>query len=113
MFIRSFLFALFLIPLGLLAENMPLSEVKPGMRGIWKTVVSGTEIKEFRIEVIDVLDDFMAPGVPTIFCEALDADQIRIGGVAGMSGSPVYMDGKLVGAYALGFPFSKDQALIG
>ena len=113
MFIRSFLFALFLIPLGLLAENMPLSEVKPGMRGIWKTVVSGTEIKEFRIEVIDVLDNFMAPGVPTIFCEALDADQIRIGGVAGMSGSPVYMDGKLVGAYALGFPFSKDQALIG
>ena len=113
MFIRSFLFALFILPFGLTAEDMPVSSIKPGMQGIWKTVVSGTEIKEFRLEVLDVLEDFMAPGVPTIFCKALDPEQIRIGAVSGMSGSPVYIDGKLVGAYALGFPFPKDQALIG
>ncbi|HCR36890.1 MAG TPA: hypothetical protein DIU37_01930, partial [Opitutae bacterium] len=115
---RSRLFRFWLLvalPLGLFSKEaiIPLAEVKPGMQGIWKTVVSGREIREYRLEVVDIMYGLMAPGVPTIFCKALDEDQIHIGTVAGMSGSPVYIEGKLAGAYALGFPFPKDQALIG
>ncbi|OYV48548.1 MAG: hypothetical protein B7X06_01150, partial [Verrucomicrobia bacterium 21-51-4] len=92
---------------------MPLSEIKPGMRGEWHTVVSGTKIERFELEVIGVVPNFVAPKQSVIFCKALSADQILLGGVEGMSGSPVYIDGKLVGAYAYGFDWPKEQALVG
>ncbi len=92
---------------------MPLSEVRPGMKGEWKTVVSGTQIQSFPLEVIDVVPNFVGPKQSVIFCQSLDEHQMDMGTVAGMSGSPVYIDGKLVGAYAYGFPWPKQQALIG
>ncbi|MGA2052341.1 MAG: SpoIVB peptidase S55 domain-containing protein [Opitutales bacterium] len=94
-------------------DTMPLSEVKPGMKGEWRTVVSGTTVQSYQLEVVGVMQNFTGPRRSIIICEALDPEQMENGPVAGMSGSPVYIDGKLVGAYAYGFPFSKNQALIG
>ncbi|MGH8024029.1 MAG: hypothetical protein ACRED1_10635, partial [Limisphaerales bacterium] len=92
---------------------MPLADVKPGMKGHWRTVVSGTRIDSFPMEVVGVADNFIGPGRPVIICEGLDATNKLTGPVAGMSGSPVYVDGKLLGAYAYGFVFPHDQDLFG
>ncbi len=92
---------------------LPLTEVKPGMRGEWRTVVRGNQIRSFPLVVLGLSEHFIAPGVPAILCEALDEENRASGPVAGMSGSPVYFDGRLAGAYAYGFLLAKDQALIG
>ncbi|HEV2453729.1 MAG TPA: hypothetical protein VGY98_05685 [Verrucomicrobiae bacterium] len=92
---------------------MPLSDVKAGMNGEWRTVVSGTRIDSFPMRVVGVADNFIGPGRPVIICEGLDATNKLTGPVAGMSGSPVYVDGKLLGAYAYGFIFPHDQDLFG
>jgi hypothetical protein len=92
---------------------MPLAEIKPGMTGEWRTVVSGTRIDSFPIEVVGVAENFIGPRRPVIICKALDAANKLTGPVAGMSGSPVYIGGRLVGAYAYGFSWPKDQAIIG
>lgn len=98
---------------GQSAPLMPLEDVKPGMNGEWHTVVSGTRIDTFPMRVIGVADNFIGPGRPVIICEGLDATNKLTGPVAGMSGSPVYVDGKLLGAYAYGFTFPHDQDLFG
>src|SRR5438132_9355326 len=115
----SFLGAVIFIaihPLATHAEDtpiMPLSEIKPGMVGEWHTTVSGSRVDSFPLEVVGVVENFIGPQRPVIICKALDATNKLTGPVAGMSGSPVYIDGKLVGAYAYGFLWPKDQALIG
>ncbi len=92
---------------------MPLSEVKPGMIGEWHTVVSGTRIDSFPMQVVGIAENFIGPQRPVIICKALDTTNKLTGPVAGMSGSPVFIDGKLIGAYAYGFTWPKDQAIIG
>ena len=94
-------------------EIIPLSEIKKGMVGEWKTVVEGNELKTFTLEVLGIQENFAGPRQPVIICKALDAEHITSGPVAGMSGSPVYFDGKLAGAYAYGYLWPKEQALIG
>jgi hypothetical protein len=79
-------------------EFMFLEEIKPGMEGIGKTVVRGTEIRSFQIRVVDVIDN---PGETNDFILIrASGDAIReSGGIsAGMSGSPVYIEGRLIGA---------------
>jgi hypothetical protein len=92
---------------------MPLSEIKPGMTGEWHTVVAGSRIDSFPMQVVGIVENFIGPQRPVIICKALDATNKFTGPVAGMSGSPVFIDGKLIGAYAYGFLWPKDQALIG
>jgi hypothetical protein len=92
---------------------LPLAEIRPGMTGEWHTVVSGSRIDSFPMEVVGVVDNFIGPQRPVIICKALDATNRFTGPVAGMSGSPVFINGKLIGAYAYGYTWSKDQALIG
>jgi len=92
---------------------MPLSAIKPGMTGDWRTVVSGTRIDSFPMQVVGIAQNFIGPQRPVIICKALDATNRLTGPVAGMSGSPVFINGKLIGAYAYGFLWPKDQALIG
>lgn len=94
-------------------ETMPLSDIKPGMKGEWRTTIQGTAIQTFSLEVLGVMQNFIGPQHAVILCQATDPSQIENGPVAGMSGSPVYIDGKLVGAYAYGWTFPKDQAIIG
>lgn len=84
--------------LGLATEIIPLREIRPGMTGYGLTVVRGTEIARFAVEVVDVLDE---PGETHDFIVVrVSGDAVaQSGGIAqGMSGSPVYLDGKLAGA---------------
>lgn len=85
-------------------QTLPLSEVRTGATGTGLTVSTGTTPESFDVTVVGVLDDALAPGVPLILVE-LDSPEIRrVGGIwAGMSGSPVYIDGKLLGAVGYGF----------
>ncbi|MCD8483177.1 MAG: hypothetical protein LR015_11230 [Verrucomicrobia bacterium] len=92
---------------------MPLSEIQPGMRGHWETVVRGTEIRSFELEILGVMPNMAGPQQPVIIALSHDPEHITTGTVAGMSGSPVYIDGKLIGAYAYGWIWPKEQALIG
>lgn len=85
------------------AAFMPVDEVRPGMQGIAKTVVSGTKIEEFGVEVIGILKD-KGPSGDVILVRTYGDLIERTGGIVqGMSGSPVYIDGKLVGAIAFGW----------
>ncbi|WP_309385566.1 hypothetical protein [Cerasicoccus frondis] len=95
------------------ADIMPLAEIKPGMMGTWRTVITGNDIEEFSFKVLGVSNNFAGPDAPVIIAEAVDDSQILSGPVGGMSGSPCYIDGKLVGAYAYGYLWPKEQALIG
>ncbi|MCQ2359490.1 MAG: hypothetical protein MJ055_05460, partial [Phascolarctobacterium sp.] len=102
---RIFLFALVLLSqLAVAFANvsiMPVRDIKPGMQGIGKTVIEGDTIEDFDVEVIGV-NGREITGQSILV--RLSGDLIeKTGGVAqGMSGSPVYIDGRLVGAVAFG-----------
>ena len=80
------------------APLMPLSEVKPGMKGQVWTVFRGTEPEAFAVEVVGVVRNAIGPGKSIIICELTDPRVQNMGAVAGMSGSPLYIDGRLAGA---------------
>src|SRR5499426_1263476 len=86
----------------------PLEDLRPGMKGTARTVFSGTEPEEFGVEILGVLPGFPGPRQSAIIARLSGANAERTGVFAGMSGSPVYIDGKIVGAIAFSFPFSKD-----
>jgi hypothetical protein len=86
---------------------MKLADVKPGMVGQALTVFSGTKPEPFKIRVVSVLKQFL-PKQDVILIRAEDPRVEHSGIVAGMSGSPVYIDGKLVGAVAYAWSFAKD-----
>ncbi|MCD6450903.1 MAG: hypothetical protein J7L64_00855 [Acidobacteria bacterium] len=80
---------------------LPLSQVKVGMKGVGKTVFQGEKIEEFNVEILGVLRNALGPKMDLILAR-LSGDKVKAAGVmAGMSGSPVYIDGKLVGAVSL------------
>ena len=107
--------ALVLLSLPLTGKEsiMSLSEVAPGMQGEWKSVVSGTQVESFPLEVLGIAKNFIGPKRALIICQATGPRFKQIGLVQGMSGSPVYIESRLVGAYAYGFSWSKDQSIIG
>lgn len=82
-------------------------EIKPGMHAYCLTVYKGTEIEKFGLEVLSVVRDFN-PGRDAILVRGTDERFIHTGPVAGCSGSPVYIEGRLAGALAFGWTFSKD-----
>src|SRR2546421_1274058 len=90
------------------ARLFPLEDVKPGMKGIARTVFKGTEPEEFGVEILGVLPGFPGPHQSAIIARLSGANAEKTGVFAGMSGSPVYIDGRLVGAIAFSFPFSKE-----
>ena len=92
-------------------EVFPLSEVKAGLRGVGRSVFQGDTVEEFQVEILGVMKNAMAPKRDVILARLSSNSLARTGVVAGMSGSPVYIDGKLLGAVALSFPFSKDCLL--
>jgi len=85
----------------------PLRDVRAGQRGVGKTVFSGNKIEEFQVEVLGVLEN-VGPRQSVILARLSGGPLDKTGVIQGMSGSPVYIDGKLVGAVALGFSFSKE-----
>ncbi len=86
----------------------PVEDLRPGMKGIARTVFSGTEPEEFGVEILGVLPGYPAPRQTAIIARLSGANAERTGVFAGMSGSPVYIDNKLVGAIAFAFPFAKE-----
>ena len=85
---------------------MRLSEVKEGMIGTGRTVFKGTDIEEFQVEILGVLHNFF-PQHSMILGILKGGSLAETGVIAGMSGSPVYVDGKMIGAVAYSWPFSK------
>ena len=89
-------------------QIFPLSQVKEGMRGTARTVFSGTEPEEFGVEILGIVPDSIGPHQDLIIGKLSGALAMRTFVFAGMSGSPVYIDGKLVGAISYSFPFAKE-----
>ena len=86
---------------------LPLSEVRAGMRGTGKTVFQGTTIEDFSVEILGVLEN-VGPRQAIILARLSGGPLEKTGVMQGMSGSPVYIGGKLAGAVAMAFPFSKE-----
>lgn len=83
------------------APLMPLSDVRPGMQGVAYTIFAGSQVEAFPLDVIGVMPNFLGPGQAIILVQLKGAKAEHTGVVAGMSGSPVYINGKLVGALSL------------
>ena len=89
-------------------DIFPLEDLRPGMKGTARTVFSGSETEEFNVEILGVLPGFPGPRQSAIIAKLTGANVEKTGVFAGMSGSPVYIDGKIVGAIAFSFPFSRE-----
>src|SRR5206468_4834957 len=84
-----------------------IEDVRPGMKGYGRTVMKGTKIETFQAEVLGVLKN-TSPGRDMVLCRLAGLDLERTGIIAGMSGSPVYIENKLLGAVAYGWAYGKD-----
>jgi hypothetical protein len=99
---------------GIQAQTRPaassffyLKDLRPGMKGVGKTVFSGDRVEQFDVEILGVLEN-AGPKQSIILARLSGGPLERTGVMQGMSGSPVYIEGRLVGAVAMGFPFSKE-----
>ncbi|HYO81465.1 MAG TPA: SpoIVB peptidase S55 domain-containing protein [Bryobacteraceae bacterium] len=103
--------AVFLIPLLTIAaappQFMPLQDVRAGMQGTGRTVFAGSQVEEFKAEILGVLEN-VGPRQSIVLARLSGGPLERTGVMQGMSGSPVYIGGKLLGAVAMAFPFSKE-----
>ena len=86
---------------------LPVDQIKPGMKGVGRTVFEGVAIEEFQVEVLGVLKN-ASPKQDLILARLSGGPLERTGVIQGMSGSPVFVDGRLIGAVAFAFPFAKD-----
>jgi len=88
-------------------DIMPVAKVREGMTGKGRTVFRGRKIEQFDVKILGVLRNILPNG--SVILARVDAPQLRGGGVvSGMSGSPVYVRGKLIGAIAFGWPYSRE-----
>lgn len=107
--LRPLVFAALALAVPVTAQTafFPLKNVRAGMHGTGLTVFTGDRIDEFQVEILGVLDNF-GPKESLILARLSGGPLEHTGVMEGMSGSPVYIDGKLAGAVALAFPFAKD-----
>jgi hypothetical protein len=88
---------------------LPLTEIRPGMKGVGRTIFQGDKLEDFGVEILGVLPGLTgSPKRSVIVVKLSGAAAERTGVFAGMSGSPVFVEGKLIGAVAYSFPFSKE-----
>lgn len=87
---------------------MAPSELRRGMSGFGLTTFQGTAIDTFQVEVLGVLKGALGPRMDMILARLSGGPLEHTGLIRGMSGSPVYIDGRLIGAIAYGWYFSKD-----
>ena len=114
MYIRT-IGVLLLVVSGLVAglpaqsKTFPVSELKPGMVATGRTVFQGDQLEEFKAHILGVLHNSIGPRRDLILARLEGGPLANTGVIAGMSGSPVYIDGRLVGAvsYSLG-EFAKE-----
>ena len=84
-----------------------LKDIRPGMHGVGRTVFTGNKVEDFQVEILGVIEN-IGPKESLILGRLSGGPLEHTGVMQGMSGSPVYIDGKLVGAVAMAFPFAKD-----
>jgi hypothetical protein len=90
-------------------DFLPLDQIKPGMQGYAYTIFAGDQVEKFDLEVLGVMPNFLGPKQSIILVQLKGQKVERTGVVAGMSGSPVYIEGKLAGALSLKLgTFTKD-----
>src|SRR5262245_36101462 len=89
--------------------QMPVSEIRPGMLGIGRTVFEGTKVEEFKVKILGVIENVIGTHRNLILARLEGGPLANTGVIAGMSGSPVYVEGRMIGAvsYSLG-SFSKE-----
>ena len=111
LWLRLWLFAIYALPTLANAsqgvETIPVDAIEPGMVGEGLTVFSAAEIETFGVTIMGVLRNY-GPNQNMILAKLEGGPLADTGVIAGMSGSPVYIDGKLIGAVAYSFPFSKE-----
>ena len=89
--------------------TIPISDIKPGMKGVVYTIFEGDQVEKVDLEVIGILENALGPKQDVILVKLLGEKADKTGVAAGMSGSPVYFDGKLAGALSLKIGnFTKD-----
>jgi SpoIVB peptidase S55 len=94
-------------------EILPLSQVRAGMQGYAYTVFAGDQVEKFDLVVVGVMPNFLGPKQSIILVELKGPKVEHTGVVAGMSGSPVYLEGKLAGALSLKLGVFTKEALAG
>ena len=105
---RCFVALLFtVVPASAALSILPLKDVRAGMHGVGKTVFAGDTVEDFDVEILGILEN-TGPRQSLILGRLTGGPLEHTGVLQGMSGSPVYIDGKLIGAVALAFPYSKD-----
>jgi len=75
---------------------MPVDEIRPGMEGVGRTVFAGTDLKDFKVHILGVLRNIQGPKRDLILAKLEGAGLAESGVAQGMSGSPVYVDGRLI-----------------
>jgi hypothetical protein len=118
---RPLAFALFLACFGITAAGLferalaipesaafwAVDDVRAGMKGIGKTCVKGTKVEQFDVEVLGVLRN-TSPGRDMVLARLSGLNLDKTGVIQGMSGSPIYLQGKLLGAVAYAWPYGKE-----
>ncbi len=97
-------------PLGAESPGAPtiaIDEVRPGMRGYGESVFVGTQVERFEVDVLGVLKNAL-PVTSYILARLTGHNLEKTGVIAGMSGSPVWIEGRLAGAVAFSWPFSQE-----
>ncbi len=94
-------------------EIIPLEHIKPGMKGVMYTILAGDKMDTIELEVLGILPNTLGPKQDIILVKLLGGLADFNGVVAGMSGSPVYIDGKLAGALSLRFGQFSKEAIAG
>lgn len=89
-------------------EFFPIEQIRAGMKGYGITVFEGNQPERFEVEVLGTLTGVQSPKHTVVIARLRGGQVERTGVFAGMSGSPVYIDGKLVGAVAFSYTFSKE-----
>ncbi len=104
---KRFLALWMFLPIIIFPEIFPLNEVKIGMKGYGRTIFKGNRIDTFGVEILGVLKNVGAGR--NIILGKLSGGPLKVSGIAqGMSGSPIFIDGKIVGAVAYAWPFAKE-----
>jgi hypothetical protein len=89
------------------SDTLDVKDLRPKMKGYGLTVFEGTKPERFDVEIIDVLENFR-PRQELILIKTSHPRLEVAKVVAGMSGSPIYIDGKMIGAYAYGWTFGQE-----
>jgi hypothetical protein len=95
------------LPAAAAVPTLSFQDVEPGMKGTGRTVFDGTEIETFDVEIVGKLPN-IGPDQDLILGRCSGGPLAETGVMAGMSGSPIFVDGKLIGALAYSWGFAKE-----